>query len=196
MTSFDAWSAPTPQSTTGWQQPVLPADPTRRRQDLLRFVQVVAAVVLAGAPVGLLWAQVAPHYTVVFEKGEATYPLIESSKAFVGADGTFALAMVVAGLLTGAVAWLAARRSGPWTVVAVAVGGLLAGLVAMRVGLIPGRHESFEAIARRQGSVELFLGTRDGNTTHLRAPWATLLWPASAAFAFLVAVLVKPESVD
>jgi len=197
VTSFDAWAPPsTDGGTSGWEVAPREPGPSRLREDLGRFAALVAATVLAGAPVGLLWAHLAPHYTVVFDKGEPTYPGIESSKAFIGADGSFTLAMVVAGVLTGLVAWFLARRSGPWTVVALAVGGALAALVAMRVGLIPGRQHAFEAISRKQGSVQLFLGVREGDGTHLRAQWAFLFWPVSALAVFFIAAVSRPEQVD
>lgn len=197
MTSFDAWAPPSADhGGNGWQAAGPAPDPARRAEDVRRFVLVVVATVLVGAPVGLVWSAVAPRYTVVFDKGEPTYPFIESSKAFIGADGSFVVAMLVAGLLTGLAAWFLARRSGPWTVVALAVGGGLAAFVAMRVGLLPGRQEAFDAIDRKRGSVELFLGVRDGDGTHLRARWAALFWPATAVLVFLVAALAKPEQVD
>lgn len=197
MTSFDAWAPPSTDGTApGWEAAPREAGPSRLREDVRRFAAVVATTVLAGAPVGLLWAAVAPHYTVVFDKGDATYPGIESSKAFIGADGSFTVAMVLAGVLTGLAAWFLARRSGPWTVAALAIGGALAALVAMRVGLIPGRQEAFEAISRKQGSVRLFLGVREGDETHLRAEWAFLFWPVSALAVFFIAAVSRPDEVD
>lgn len=197
MTSFDAWAPPSADGgTAGWQAPRQERIPGRFRQDVPRSLLLVVATVLAGAPVGLIWSALAPHYTVVFDNGDATYPDIESSKAFIGADGTFVLAMVAAGLLTGLAAWFLARRSGPWTVVALAVGGALAALVAMRVGLLPGRQEAFEAISRKRGAVDLFLGVREGDSTHLRAQWAFLFWPATALVVFLVGAIARPEQVD
>ena len=47
-----------------------PARPARRREDLLRFIAVVVGCVLLGAPAGLLWSAVAPHYRVERTKGE------------------------------------------------------------------------------------------------------------------------------
>lgn len=197
MTSFDAWAPPSEVSTAGWQTVTSPSWRSRAREDLRRAALVVVGAVLLGAPFGLLWSWLAPHYTVVFDSsGQPTYPEIESSKAFIGADGSFTLAMVVAGALTGLAAWLLARRSGPWTVVALAVGGALAGLVAVRVGLLPGQQESFEALSRKQGAVHLFLGVREGDGTHLRATWAFLFWPATALVVFLVAALARPDQVD
>ena len=196
MTSFDVWGSPQPQETSGWQLPAAPRGPSRLKEDVTRFGLVVVGTVLLGAPVGLLWSVVAPHFTVVFSKGEPTYPYIESSKAFVGADGSFAALAVAAGLVTGLLGWLLARRSGPWTVAALAIGGALAALVAMRVGLLPGRDVAFEAIERKQGAVDLFLGARDGDSTHLRAQWTAVFWPVASLAVFFVAALVRPQDVD
>jgi hypothetical protein len=196
VTSFDVWASPQPQDTSGWQPVPPPPGSSRLKEDVTRFLTIVASLVLLGAPVGLLWSHVAPRYTLVFSKGEATYPYIESTKAFVGADGSFVVVTMVAGLLTGLLAWVLARRSGPWTVAALAVGGTLAALVAMHVGLLPGRQETFEALERKTGSVDLFLGARDGNDTHLRAQWTAVVWPVSALVVFLIAAVVRPQDVD
>ena len=170
--------------------------PSRLKADLGRFAVVVVGTVLLGAPIGLLWSLVAPHYTVVFSGGQPSYPRIESSKAFIGVDGSFAAVTAAAGLVCGLLAWRWGRRSGPWLVVALALGSVLAALVASRVGLLPGRQEAFEALSRKQGSVDLFLGARSGNDTHLRAPWAVVLWPVSALVAFLVPAFLRPEELD
>jgi hypothetical protein len=196
MTTLDVWASPQAQDTSGWQQAAPPAGPSRLREDLTRFVAVLLGTVLLGAPVGLLWSVVAPHFTLVFRNGEASYPFIESSKAFVGADGSFVAVTLGAGVVTGLLGWFLARRSGPWTVAALALGGALAALVAMRVGLLPGRQDAFDAIARKQGSVDLFLGAREGNDTHLRAQWSAVMWPVASLAVFLVAALMRPQDVD
>jgi hypothetical protein len=194
--SIDVWAAPTAQDTSDWRT-VLPAPgPSRLKADAARFVGIVVAMVLLGAPVGLIWAAVAPHYTVVFEGGEPNYPLIESTKAFIGVDGSFAAVTLVAGAVCGLLGWRLARRSGPWTAVALAVGGVLAALVAARVGLLPGQQAAFDALDRKQGSVELFLGVRSGGHTELRAPWTAVVWPVAALVAFLVPAFIRPEELD
>ena len=68
--------------------------------------------------------------------------------------------------------------------VALALGGVLAGLVAAKVGVLPHQQEAFDNIRAEKGSVELFLGARDGDHAHLRAPWAVVAWPVAALVAF------------
>jgi hypothetical protein len=84
--------------------------------------------------------------------------------------------------------------------VALAVGGVLAALIAGSVGLRPGSHESIQALQaqnRTSGAIELYLGKRDKhNGLSLRAPWAALAWPAGAVSVFLVGALRRPEDVD
>jgi hypothetical protein len=180
---------PTPGPTTGqtWRQELLPA------------LGVAVGSVLLGAPMGLLWSAVAPRLRISFGKTGPSAPDLESTKAFIGADGTYLLLMLAAGLLCGTLAWLFARRSGPWTVIGLTVGGLLAALVAARVGLVPGSHDA--VVALRQGKVghppiDLYLGRLKGETPHLRAGWAAVGWPVGALAAFLVGALRRPEDLD
>jgi hypothetical protein len=167
-------------------------------------VVIIAGSVLLGAPAGLLWSKVAPRLTVTFEAQGPTAPDLESTKAFIGADASYLLVMLALGLLCGGLAWLFARRSGPWTVAALAAGGVLAALVAARVGLVSGSHGSLAAL--RQGTVghapvDLYLGgplpgQLTGDVPHLRAPWAAVAWPVGAMVAFLAGAAWRPEELD
>lgn len=164
-----------------------------------RALVVVAATVLVGAPAGLLWSAVAPRLRVTFGAGGPTAPDLESTKAFIGADGTYLLVMLVAGALCGAVAWVLSRRGGPWTVLALAVGGTLAALVAARVGVVPGAKGAVQALREGHAGhppVDLYLGRLSGDTPHLRAPWAAVAWPVAAVLAFVTPALWRPESLD
>ena len=164
---------------------------SRWRHDLAGAVALTSLIVLLGAPAGLLWSAVAPHFTIVRTDGELSLPNIESSKAFVGADGSYVVVVVALGVLTGALAWRWARSYGPGTVLGLTVGGLLAALVAAAVGLRPGAQEAVEALrdmSGGNGSFELFLGARDQATgdLSLRAAWAPVLWPVASLVTFLV----------
>ena len=164
---------------------------------------MVAGIVLLGAPAGLLWSEVAPHVTVMFGPQGAQAADLESTKAWIGADGSYAVVMLCFGVLSGALAWWAARRSGPWTVVAITVGGVLAALVAARVGVVPGSHEAIEALKGGTvgRSVDLYLGgplpaELHGSLPHLRAPWAAVAWPVGALLSVLVGAGVRPDQLD
>lgn len=168
-------------------------------QDAVVFAQVVIGCVLLGAPAGLLWAHLAPRLTVTVTADGIQADDVESTKAFIGADGSYLVVMLVLGVLCGVLAWWLARRSGPVTVLALAVGGSLAALIAASVGLRPGATHAIQALTQGspfRGQIPLYLGIREGHTLSLRAPWAFVGWPAGACLAFLVAALRRPEQLD
>ena len=166
-----------------------------------RALAVLVGSVLLGAPAGLLWSHVAPRLRVTFGADGPSAADLEGTKAFIGADGSYLLVVLAAGVLCGVLGWVFARRSGPWTVGALAVGGVLAALVAARVGVVPGSHAAVEAL--RQGKaghppIDLYLGRLEpkAKVPHLRATWAAFGWPVGALCAFLVAALLRPEDLD
>lgn len=171
----------------------------RWRKDVPPALAVLVGVVLLGAPAGLLWSSLAPRLTVTFQESGPSAPDLESTKAFIGADGTYVLVMLAVGVLCGVAGWLLARRSGPWTVAALTVGGVLAALVAARVGVLPGSTEAVEALQQGKAGhppVDLYLGRLEGDTPHLRATWGALAWPVGALAAFVVGALRRPEDLD
>ena len=104
------------------------------REDLGSFAFTAAVTVLLGAPVGLLWSAVAPHAHVAVEAGGAFISDVQTG-VFIAGDGWFIGITLLAGVVTGVLAWLVARGSGPFVVVALALGGLVAAYVASRVGV-------------------------------------------------------------
>jgi hypothetical protein len=174
--------------------------PGRWRRDLPRGLAVVVASVLLGAPAGLLWAAVSPRLHVVVTDQGLDTPDLEGTKAFIGADGSYLLVMLGVGALCGVLAWLFARKAGPWTVVGLALGGYLAALVAARVGLQPGAHKAIQALAPGssfRGTVDFYLGARNASgDLHLRAPIAAVGWPVGALVAFLVPAGYRAHELD
>jgi hypothetical protein len=161
----------------------------------------VATLVLLAAPVGLLWAAVAPRYTVVRSDTGLDFPNIESTKAFIGADGSYVVILLVVGLLTGLLAWRYARHYGPATVLGLAVGGLLAAWIAARVGLMPGSTSVMAALgdsSSKRGPIDLYLGMRDQKTgdLSLRGAWGAVAWPVGALLAFVGFGLQRAEELD
>jgi len=162
----------------------------RARYDAAVASAIVAVLLLLGAPAGLLWSAVSPRLTVVLAAGKEPSPQGLEGKAFIGADGSFVVVCLLAGVLCGVLAWFAARRSGPWTVVALVVGGLLAAKVAAVVGVRPGKSAVMAALhdPKATGTVELFL--------RLRTPWSVVAWPVGALMAFLIPAYLRPDELD
>ena len=124
------------------------------RSDVLAGLVTVAVTVLAGAPVGLAWAALAPRPEVVLT-GAAYVRADPSSKAYIAGDGFFLGAVLLAGVVTGLLAYWLGRAHGPAVVVGLAVGGLAAAFTAMRVGqrfFVSGVEQD---MARRVPTLEL-----------------------------------------
>ena len=166
-----------------------PEQPSRWRREAVIAVLVTFGCLLLAAPAGLLWSVVAPRLSVTLgPDGPAAHGL--EGKAFIGGDGSFLLVVAGAGVLSGVLGWLMARRAGPWTVLGLFVGGLLAAKVAAVVGVRPGRAHVQALLHDRtaRGTVQLYL--------RLRSPWAVVGWPVGALTTFLLAALWRPEQLD
>lgn len=155
------------------------------REDLATLGLTAGVTVLLGAPVGLVWSAVAPHAHVTVVAGEPPYINDATTEVFIAGDGWFIGLTLLIGVVCGVLAWLAARHSGPFVVVALAAGGLAAAYVASRVGLRIGQDTLRELVTSGQQ------GTYVGNIA-LQTKAALVAWPlgAVAAFATLVAARV------
>jgi hypothetical protein len=103
-------------------------------------IGVAATLVIAvlGVPAGLLWTAVAPRTTYVIAGGKAFFADPES-QTLIAADGWFAVLTAAAGLLCGFAAYLLAGRLRDMGLLAgLGTGGIVAGLVAWRVGHMVG----------------------------------------------------------
>jgi hypothetical protein len=160
-----------------------PGRSPRLAADVLAFALTGLGCVLLGAPVGLLWAAVAPRVDVVVADGGTT--LAEPSPSgFIAADVLFLALVVAAGLLCGVAAWALAGQHGPGAVVGLAVGGLLAAEVARRSGQLVDAGQALAAAeAGQQGVVEL--------SVRLRSAQALVGWPVAALAAHLVLTLLE-----
>ena len=150
--------------------------------------EVVAAVltavgcVLLAAPLGLLWAGVSPRVEVVVAAPGDVELADPTSTGFIAADGTFLLLAVLAGIVTGLVAFRLGRRHGPGVVLGLVLGGLLGADVARRTGQLVGAEEARTAVeAGREGVVEL--------AVRLRARSAQVGWAVAALLTHVVALL-------
>lgn len=97
-------------------------------------VATLAAVVVLGAPFGLLWAAIAPNVPVVVTDRGPIFTEAQPEE-LAAADGWFAILGAAVGLFAAVGAWLAARHArGELGLVAVTVGAVGAGLIAWWLG--------------------------------------------------------------
>lgn len=106
------------------------------RRQAAAAVTSTCLLVLLGAPVGLIWAGLAPRLDFVVDRGGGGLTLVNSeSEALVAADGYFLFITAVVGIACGIVAYRLGRvRHGPGLVVGLGAGGLGAAVVAAQVG--------------------------------------------------------------
>lgn len=183
----DAWSSPDPRRVvvTGTAfglsyERVEDASPPLRH-DVAAGLLAFVVTVLAGAPVGLLWSALAPRAEAL-RVGELYLAADRSSSAFIAGDGFFLGAVLVAGLVTGLVAWWFGRAHGPAVVLGLAAGGVAAAAVAMVVGERAGVAAYDAAVRAGQDRIDV--------TLVLMAREALAGWPVAALLAFAVPTLL------
>lgn len=183
------WSAPDPRRPAvtspafGMPQAAASAAAPTLRQDGVAGLLTAAVTVLVGAPVGLLWAAAAPRVDVVVD-GDAVQLAEPGSSAFIATDGFFLLAVALAGVVGGVIAWRLGHAHGPAVVVGLTLGGLAAAYVARVVGEQVGLADVEQAVrAGQQGALEL--------TVRLRAREAVVGWPVGSLVGFAGASLLR-----
>ena len=181
-----SWSSPDPRRVVGTGTAFVLLDdrveettPPLRR-DLAAGLLAFVVTVLAGAPVGMLWSALAPRAEAL-RVGER-YVVDRSSSAFIAGDGFFFGAVLLAGLVTGLLAWWFGRDHGPAVVLGLAAGGFAAAAVAMLVGEQVGITAYDAAVRAGQDRLDVALV--------LRAREALAGWPVAALVAFLLQTLL------
>lgn len=154
----------------------------------MTFALTAGVTVLLGAPLGLLWSAVAPHAHITVEAGDA-FISDATTEVFIAGDGWFIGLTLLAGVVCGVLAWLAARTSGPFVVVGLALGGAAAAYVASRVGVRVGQDTLRELV--RSGKQ----GTYAGNIA-LQAKAALVVWPLAAVAAFAALVASRVDELE
>ncbi|MET8680649.1 DUF2567 domain-containing protein [Streptomyces sp. NPDC004647] len=149
------------------------------RIELRQAALVAVGVTVAGVLLGLLWLWLAPRVPLVSD-GKAVYFKNSEGEEAAGADGTFVLLALGFGALTALVVFLFFRRGGVALVVGMVVGGLLASLVAWRLGVWLGPTQDVAAHARAVGKGAVF-----DAPLQLRAKGGLLVWAVAAAAVHL-----------
>ena len=181
------WASPDPRPRAGGTPFGARPGPSTPRtplwHDVLAGLLTVAVTVLVGAPVGLLWAALAPRVRVEVS-GQQVQVLDTHSDGFIAVDAWFFAAVVVAGLVGGAVAWWLGAAHGPAVVLGLVIGGLAAAWIAARVG------GEVDRVTARQ-LVEAGIEGRREIAVQLRATSALLGWPLASLLVFLALTVAR-----
>ncbi|MDI3422413.1 hypothetical protein [Streptomyces luteolus] len=169
--AHDPWA--TPQSYDN-APPVPEDDGPGLRRELIQAALVAVVLTVSGALLGLLWGQLAPRVPLVADEKAVFLKEIEGEQA-IGADGTFILLALGFGLVSGIVVFLLRRRGGIPLVVGLALGGLLASVVAWRLGLLLGPGDDVVARAKEVGP-----GVAFDAPLELNSLGSLLAWPIAA----------------
>lgn len=171
-----------PTVSTPSARRVTPTAARRRRPESARAGLLGAlAIAAVGLPAGLVWWLVAPRGALIVT-ASGVFPYQSENKAYIAADGWFAVVALVTGVLTGALVWARWRRRGVEAVAGLSAGGLLGALVALAIGKLLGAED----VAAR--AAEAGVGAVIQAPLDVRAYGVLCLWPISAVTVFLALV--------
>ncbi|HET6817089.1 MAG TPA: hypothetical protein VFH66_07690 [Mycobacteriales bacterium] len=186
----DPWRAPDPWHVTAsaYQPPaVAQAEVVRWPHDALVALLTATMVTLTGAVVGLIWSATAPKLSLraVVAGSEATF------KSQIGADGRFLFLGLIAGVICAGVV-VALGERGPGAVLGLAVGGVLAALVANRVGVVAQQDATLSAL--RSLGIPHSAHVLDLVGFRVRAQGVLLAWPIAALVVHGLVTWFHPSS--
>jgi len=152
------------------------------RADLRGSVVLTGVLLLAGLPAGVLWWVLAPRATFEVTADGPVALGRPSAELLIADDGVFTLLLAALGLAAGMVAWRLRRRRGVATVLALAVGLVLASLVAWQLG---------ELLGPGPAPAELTdVGARVTTPLQLSSPAALAVAPFVAVLVYVVSTLL------
>lgn len=145
------------------------------KTELIEGAVITVAVALGGVLLGVLWWWLAPHVPLVGDVDEqgnwVVYLKDTEGEQAVGVDGTLTLLALAFGFVSALAVFLWRRRGGVPLVVGLAVGGVLASLLAWRVGMWLGPTSDVIAHAKAVGK-----GVTFSAPLKLGAKGALLAW--------------------
>ncbi|OEU97104.1 hypothetical protein AN216_17635 [Streptomyces oceani] len=157
------------------------------RREAREAALAALAVTALGVLLGLLWLWLAPRVPLV-TNGEAVYLKNPEGEEAIGAEGTFVLLSLAVGAVAGAVLFLCRRQGGVGLVVGLTVGGLLASVVAWRLGVWLGPTADLAAHAKEVGAGNTFDGP-----LKLQAKGVLLAFPFAALAVHLLCTAIFGE---
>ncbi|MFT9479206.1 ABC transporter permease [Streptomyces sp. 11-1-2] len=144
------------------------------RAELVQASLVAIAVAVSGVLLGLLWLWLAPKVPLVSD-GSAVYLKNSEGEDAIGADGMFTLLGLAFGAISALIVFLLFRHGGIALVIGLAIGGVLASVIAWRLGLWLGPTSDVVAHAKEAGKGVTFDGP-----LKLGAKGALLAWSVAA----------------
>ncbi|MEV0980573.1 AAA family ATPase [Streptomyces sp. NPDC049915] len=165
------------------QDAVYGQDGPGMKTELREAAVVTGAVTVAGLLFGVLWWWLAPHVPLVgsvVDHSWVVYLKDSEGEQAIGVDGTFTLLALAFGVLSGSIVFLWRRRGGVPLVAGLGVGGLLASLLAWRLGVWLGPGSDVIAHAKAVGE-----GVTFSAPLKLGAKGALLAWPLAALLVHL-----------
>jgi hypothetical protein len=109
-------------------------EPKRPGLTAVQAIGVLVVVSALGWPLGVLWQALAPNIPVLVVADGAVYADTQPEQ-FMGGDAWFALLGLAFGIVVAAVTWVTCKQlRGPLGLAVLAVGGIVAGVLAWKVG--------------------------------------------------------------
>ncbi|MEW2298860.1 AAA family ATPase [Streptomyces sp. NPDC006655] len=178
QSSHQAWQVPPPAGAAAGESGEYGQDGPGMKTELREAAVVAVALAVSGVLLGLLWLWLAPHVPLVGDRSGRSWVVYlkdtEGEQA-AGVDGTFTLLALAFGAVSAVAVFLWRRRGGVPLVVALGVGGLLASLLAWRLGTWLGPQQDVIAHAKAVGK-----GVTFSAPLKLGAKGALLAWSFSA----------------
>ncbi|MFI9774945.1 AAA family ATPase [Streptomyces sp. NBC_01003] len=175
----DPWQASGPAGAVPSHAHEHQEDGPGMRTELREAAVVTVTLAVCGLLLGALWMWLAPHVPLVAD-AQAVYLKDTEGEQAVGVDGTFTLLGVAFGVVSAVAVFLWRKRGGVPLVVALALGGLLGGLLAWRFGIWLGPTQDVAAHAKEVGK-----GVTFDAPLELNAKGALLAWPLAAMIVHL-----------
>ncbi|QNP73240.1 DUF2567 domain-containing protein [Streptomyces roseirectus] len=171
------WPPPPPE---GYGQVVeAPQEGAGARGELVADLRdggiVAVAVTVLGVVLGLLWLWLAPRVPLVGDQSDGSWVVYlkdSEGEQAIGVDGTFTLLALACGALSAVGVFLWRRRGGVPLVVGLTLGGVLASVVAWKLGVWLGPSSDVIAHAKSAGKGVTFSAPLKLNAKSALVAWS------------------------